>query len=172
MSPLLFLSGIAPMEAAAQAAPEGPLSTRALKDGAYRIMIFQQTVKLKNGLYEPVKPSQKALLSGKYLRVEMGPAALGDLTGDGREEAAVILRSSGGGSGVFYEVAAVVNKEGRPVHQASAELGDRVKIHHLAIQSGMIVIDLTTHGPDDPACCPTVRKVVRYRLAGNKLEPR
>lgn len=113
------------MEAAAQAAPEGPLSLCTLENATYHILIFQRTVKLKNGLFEPLPPSQKALLAGKYLRVEMGPAALGNLTGDGREGAAVILRSSGGGSGVFYEVAAVVNKDGRPIHVASAELGDR-----------------------------------------------
>ena len=64
---------------------------------------------------------------------------------------------------------AVVNERGQPKSIALADLGDRVKINSLSIQAGKIVIDMVVHGPKDPACCPTVKKIATYRLVGNKL---
>jgi heat shock protein HslJ len=48
-------------------------------------------------------------------------------------------------------------------------LGDRAKIRSLAIQDGQIALEMVTHGPDDPMCCPT--QIVRntYALEGDEL---
>ena len=65
--------------------------------------------------------------------------------------------------------AAVLDQGGVPVHVASASLGDRVRITSITVQGGTITVDLVTHGPQDPLCCPTLQKVVRYRLVGGQL---
>jgi hypothetical protein len=59
----------------------------------------------------------------------------GDINGDGAGDAAVILVWSGGGSGRFASVAAVLNLNGKPVHVASRELGDRVEIKRALFRS-------------------------------------
>ena len=64
---------------------------------------------------------------------------------------------------------AVINDRGKPKKIAITDLGDRVKINSLKIQSGKIIMDLVTHGPNDPSCCPTVKKIATYVLVGNKL---
>jgi hypothetical protein len=63
----------------------------------------------------------------------------------------------------------VINDQGKPKQIASADLGDRVKVNSLSLKAGKIIIDLVTHGPNDPSCCPTVKKIAVYRLVGNKL---
>ena len=60
-------------------------------------------------------------------------------------DAVVILYASGGGSGTFRYLAAVVNEQGQPQHVASALLGDRVRID-------LIVVQMIGHGPGDGQC--------------------
>jgi len=95
--------------------------------------------------------------------------AFGQL-GDGQEAAAVILVTDPGGSGTFYDLAVVVERDGALVNVATAFLGDRVKIGSLAIHDGEIVIDMITQGPGDPFCCPTQQVVWTYALQADHLE--
>jgi len=37
------------------------------------------------------------------------------------------------------------------------------------IESGEITVDMVTHGPDDPMCCPTVEATQKYKLQGDTL---
>ena len=97
------------------------------------------------------------------------PVAFGDLDGDGVEDAAVILAANAGGSGTFISLEAVRNEGGEPVHLATYPLGDRVRIESLAIEGGQIVLEMITHGPDDPLCCPTQQVVQTYALRGDEL---
>jgi hypothetical protein len=39
----------------------------------------------------------------------------------------------------------------------------------MRIENGQIVVHMTTHASDDPACCPTLDVVWRYNLQGNRL---
>ena len=96
---------------------------------------------------------------------------LGDLNGDGIDDAVVILEASGGGSGTFRYVAAVLNAQGQPQHVGSALLGDRVGIESLAIEDGRIVVQMIGHGPGDAACCPTHEQTRAFHLVGGALEP-
>ena len=52
----------------------------------------------------------------------------GDINNDGAPDAAVVLAASGGGSGTFYSLEAVVNQYGKPVDIASISLGDRIVV--------------------------------------------
>ena len=108
--------------------------------------------------------------SASRITADLHPeAAYGDLDGDGDQEAAAILYVSGGGSGTFRYLVAVDEVDGVPMQLASMILGDRVKIDGLAIDEGRIVIDVTTHGPDDPMCCPTQEDTLVYGLTGGEL---
>lgn len=48
-------------------------------------------------------------------------------------------------------------------------MGDRVEVKSVAIHQGIITLGMKVHGPDDPACCPTVPTTWCYRLVGNRL---
>ena len=95
--------------------------------------------------------------------------AAGDLDGDGRDDAAVILVISSGGSGTFYYLAAVLNREGKAFHEASVYMGDRIRVRGLAVREGRIEIDMTVQGPGDPMVRPTLETSRRYRLKGHRL---
>ncbi len=95
--------------------------------------------------------------------------AYGDLNGDGIQDAAVLLATNTGGSGVFTELHAVLNTKEGPSDAAYALLGDRVTINALTVTDGVITVDMITQGPDDPMCCPTLPVVTSYTLAGSEL---
>jgi len=85
------------------------------------------------------------------------------------DDAALVLATSGGGSGTFISLEAVVNEQGTPKHVASAQLGDRARINSLVIESGEVTVNLVTHGPNDPMCCPTQEASQKYKLQGDTL---
>jgi heat shock protein HslJ len=137
---------------------------------------------LENAIYQSEWPADglAQLSGGEYrepivegsateLVILLHDTVFGDLDGDGAPDAAVILITNPGGSGTFYELAAVLNQNGEPQHIASASLGDRAQIRAFSIQAGQITVEMVTHGPDDPLCCPT--QIVRntYALQGDAL---
>ena len=103
------------------------------------------------------------------LVIRLADMAFGDLDGDGVEDAVVVLVTDPGGSGTFYDLVAVVNRDGEPEHIATASLRDRANIQTLSIKVGHIVVEMTIHGPDDPMCCPSQLVQNTYALEGNQL---
>lgn len=122
---------------------------------------------LKDGQYEEeIVPGAASKL---VIVVYPDMYAFGDLNGDGVDDAAVVLATSAGGSGTFISLEAVVNERGTPKHVASAQLGDRARINSLVIESGTVTVNLVTHGPNDPMCCPTQEASQEYKLQGDAL---
>jgi heat shock protein HslJ len=94
----------------------------------------------------------------------------GDLDGDGAEESAVLLWSSGGGSGTFDYVAVLARDAGGAVGNiATAPLGDRVKVRSGAIEDGRIVFEVVQAGPGDAACCPGQKMRRTFALDGGAM---
>jgi len=93
----------------------------------------------------------------------------GDLNGDGVDDVLVILISYPGGSGTFFDLAAVLNQDGMPNPVATAFLGDRTIIRSMTIESGQIVLEMITQGPDDPMCCPNMDRRQAYALQDGDL---
>ena len=83
--------------------------------------------------------------------------------------AAVILKSASGGSGVFYDLAVVTARDGTFVNTDREYVGDRVKIQAVDIQGDAIVLEMVTHGPEEPLCCPTVSWKQRYQVVDGRL---
>jgi heat shock protein HslJ len=88
---------------------------------------------------------------------------------DDKDAAAVILVTDPDGSGTFYDLALLVRGPEGWINQDVAFLGDRIKIHSLAIVNDEIAINMTTHGPEDAMCCPTRQVVQRFVLNGHRL---
>lgn len=149
-------------EAGAEA---GPLTEDQLANASYPY--GDVTISLVDGQYQQ-KPSPD---SATYIvNVSLtGPIAYGDLDGDGVEDAALVLTDEPGGSGTFVSLAAARNVDGEAEGVATTPLGDRVKVEALAIADGIITVELVTHGPSDPMCCPTQAATWRYRLEGENL---
>ena len=157
---LLMIGLMSPVNAA-------DLTVNQLNNSKYLITSWEnpdqgEWVQLKNGEYTRKNPENP-------LFVNVVKIALGHLSNHQSKGAAVIYAYNTGGSGFFMVLGAVINDQGKPKNIALADLEDRVKINSLSIQAGKIVIDMVVHGPNDPACCPTVKKIATYRLVGNKL---
>lgn len=88
---------------------------------------------------------------------------------NGEPAAAVVLVTEPGGSGTFYYLAVVTEQDGVWTNVASILLGDRVQVNSVAINDNLIWVDMVTHGPDDPLCCPTQQVVQSYGLEGDQL---
>jgi heat shock protein HslJ len=88
---------------------------------------------------------------------------------DGQEAAAVVLVTTTGGSGTFFDLAFVQEIEGQPTNTASVILGDRVIVNNLVFVGGEILVEMVAHGPDDPLCCPGQEVVITYELQGDEL---
>jgi hypothetical protein len=143
------------------------LTVSQLKNGTYFIPGWEDPsqgkwVQLKNGEYNRKDPDNP-------LFVKIVAIAIGHLSHNPRQAAAVIYGYSTGGTGFFVTLCAVTQDHGKLKNSEIVDLEDRVKISSLTIRSGKIVVDMLTHGPHDPAPFPTVRKIVTYALVGNKL---
>lgn len=154
-------------DTAAEAPAEdiAPLTIEALGNIEYDYVDGKAT--LVDGVYEEKPAPDSATFIVQLTLHET--SAMGDLNGDGTDDAAVILVNSPGGSGVFEYLAVVLNAGGTPVNVATTLLGDRVRIDGMAIAAGQITLDVTTHGPDDPLCCPSQAATWVYALEGDAL---
>jgi len=90
---------------------------------------------------------------------------------EGKETGAVVLVTSTAGTGTFYDLALLAKESTGWVNTDVVLLGDRVKVHSLSIEDNEIVLDMTTHGPSDPMCCPTIDVKKRFSVQGNRLVP-
>jgi len=78
----------------------------------------------------------------------------GDLDGDGREDAVVVLAASTGGTGEMSYLAVVARDGAGSRNVATAAVGDRVQLRAGRIEGRRVVLDLVQAGADDAACCP------------------
>lgn len=157
-----FLAGV---EASVPAGGDCP-SQEQLANMEYMSEFTQSGVApLSNGEYrEPAAPGSAT----ETVVILTEVSACGEL--NGQPAAAVVLVTDPGGSGNFYDLAVVEEQGGQPANIATTLLGDRVQISSLTIENNQIVVDMVTHGPDDPMCCPSQQVVQTYALQGDQLE--
>jgi heat shock protein HslJ len=140
---------------------EEALTVEMLRNMAYLSEWFDSgTVPLRNGAY-----AEKPVEGPSATTVRLAESvAFGQLNDE--PVAAVVLVTDPGGSGVFFDLAVVAVREGKPVNLTVAPLGDRVRVESLTIRGNAIHVTMMSHGPDDPSCCPTRRVEKSYVLAG------
>src|SRR5512136_1682173 len=97
--------------------------------------VYGRDVQLTDGRYEGGEGSE-------YLSVSLAErTAIGDLNGDGRDEAVVLMAENGGGSGVFVSLIVFQIQENQIVQGPSYYIDDRPVINALSISEGVIELD-------------------------------
>jgi hypothetical protein len=155
------------LQPAAASVQPAELDIEVLGNSTYR-GILDEAVTLDGGVYEG-DSFVAGSASHPVVTLLPEPVAFGDMNGDGRPDAAIILVSDSGGSGSFVYLAAVESRDGVADNVATLLLGDRVQVKSLAIEKGRLVARLLSHAPDDPACCPSRETIREFTLAGETL---
>jgi len=121
-------------------------------------------VTLRQGEYRtPAAPGSASAIVVKLT----DKRAFGQLAGI--DIGAVVIATETGGSGTFYELALLTKGPKGWVNSDTVLLGDRVKVNAVAIEANRIVVDMKTHGPNDPQCCPTRESTKRYAVNNGRL---
>jgi hypothetical protein len=158
---------LAPTRTPSPTATPAPLTLAALKNAEFPVEATASgKAKLVDGAYqEPAAPN-----SASKIDVRLSDTfALGDLDGDGVNDAAAVLTITTGGTGTFYHLFAVLNQGGAPKPIASTLLGDRIKLNTVAIQAGEIIVEMLTQGPRDAMTKPTLPATRKFKLQDSKL---
>src|SRR5262245_25097047 len=135
-----------------------------LANATYRLHSVPGVVQLDNGSFR----TSAAPGSASEIFVGLTPHVVyGEL--DGQSVAAVVLVTTAGGSGTFFELAVMAVGTTAPRNIATVVLGDRVRLLSLGLRNNEITVDLVRAGPDDSLCCPTRRLLERYELRGFRL---
>jgi hypothetical protein len=136
-----------------------------------------------------LKPTQDADGRVDDMGVDLAAVEYGDLTGDGRAEAVVVLALTTGGSSIPNIVYIYAVERGRPRILWSATTGDRAEggLRRAAIEAGELVIELYgkyqlvggdrldfESDPDDSmvaACCPKFVTRSHYQFKRGRFRP-
>jgi hypothetical protein len=167
---------------AAQATP-----TRSIRDIDFRNFSYpslptgkcsMSSVRVRNGKYGSLKnfsPGRDP--EGGCWAVDVAPIGYGDVTGDGREEALVVLYAEVGGTESSNDVFIYALKNGKPTLLWKFATGDRADggLRRLYAEKGQLVVELAgknkfigddLYAPDGTstgACCPTVFTRTKYQ---------
>lgn len=162
LSLALLAAGVVAESGAARA-----LDMESLRGASYA-GIYDEPVSLTAGRYEG-EPFVSGGASRPTLTLVDELVARGDLDGDGRRDAAVLLVENSGGSGSFVYLAAVLDRDGAALNAGTVLLGDRVSLRGLAVADGVIVADTLVHASDDAMPRPTRKRRVSLQWRGGSL---
>lgn len=125
-----------------------------------------------------VKPGTVTLTNGEF-RAPAAPGSASEVSvrltdksafgGAQSNRAAIVVQSSLGGSGTFYELALLSRRAEGWVNTDTVLLGDRVKVRAVAIEGSVVTVDLLAHARGEPLCCPTVEVQRRFDTSGGRL---
>lgn len=122
-------------------------------------VIEGQQVTLVNGKSEvPAAPGSATQVTTTLF----GEPAIGDINGDGKPDAAVILAQNPGGSGTFYYVAADIATSTGSQGTNAILLGDRIAPQNISIKNGQIVANYADRQPGQPMSTPPSVGVTHY----------
>jgi len=122
--------------------------------------IFEHAITLKDGHWvgEP-------FVSGGSSRPAVGLIddfmLTGDLNGDGKDEAVVLLWETTGGSAIYKYLAVTGMRNDKAYTLDTALIGEHVQVRAGRIVDNRIELDIVQQGPRDAACCPS-QKATRY----------
>jgi hypothetical protein len=144
------------------------LSADQLKNAQYQTGAREDeaVVQLTDGIYQ--QGTDATTLDYAYIGLTEF-AAIGDLTGDGVNEAAAIFIENYGGTGSFAFLAIYTNVNGLPVFLYSIIIDDRPIINSISVENGEVFLDAVIHSFEDAGCCPTLPTTRKYAFANNQL---
>jgi len=141
-----------------------------VRNATYLGVAEQDPVTLKDGLWEG-EPYAEGGASRPRVQLVRDFLLLGDLDGDGLEEAGVLLAGHSGGTGENIYLAVVGIRGGALRNLDTVLVGDRVQIRKASILDGRLLLELLRAGPEDAMCCPGELAMVGWTLKGNELVP-
>jgi len=100
--------------------------------------------------------------ASKVTTMLFGQPVMGDLNGDGKTDAALMLVQDSGGSGTFYYVAAAMNMGSTAQGTNAILLGDRIAPQTIAIQNGEILANYADRKPGEPMTTAPSVGVTKY----------
>ncbi len=147
----------------------GPLSSEALANATYQgLEVDAASITLTDGRWQgdPYQPDSAVAPRVQLLDQLIGR---GDVTGDGAQEAVVLINFAPGGTGQLLHLVLMGEREGQAAQLGAALVGDRVRVRGLAITEESVVLEVLQAGPRDASCCPGELATRRWRLEGGKL---
>lgn len=91
-----------------------------------------------------------------------------DLDGDGKEEAVLLYETLGP---TFWDAGLTVFADRGKGYVVVAESHDPLgnMVESIEVGDGLIRVHALWEGPDDPRCCPSIKRTTAYRLKGTSL---
>ena len=166
-----LVSGAFPSESTKASAMKAP-TLKELKNASYSgIEGLKGVVKLVDGRWEG-RPYKKGSASRPVVNLVGDLRVIGDLDGDGMNDAVVLLNYTPGGTGQLLHLAVVTRRNGKIQNVATTLIGDRVQIRDVRIEQKRIFVDVVQAGPRDAMCCPGEVTSLGWTLEpGGKLNP-
>jgi len=144
-----------------EAAAESPGQTLAPDwqrlDSATVSGIYEQPITLRDGVYEG-ESFVEGGASHPTVRLHEHATVLGDLDGDGSDEAMALLSESSGGSGSFLHLAVFRWGADGPENVETVRIGDRVQVRKMEFLVDKYVLETVEAGPGEPMCCPSHKR--------------
>jgi hypothetical protein len=130
-------------------------------------VIDDQMLRLRAGRHQaPAAPGSATLRTTTVF----GKPAFGDLDDDGRPDAALLLVQQSGGSGVFFYVAAALNRSDGYHGTNGVLLGDRIAPQSITIRHGVVMANFADRRADEPMVAkPSIGKTTYLVLANDRL---
>ncbi|MEU1607714.1 hypothetical protein [Micromonospora matsumotoense] len=97
------------------------------------------------------------------------PCGIGDLDGDGAEDAVGAVAVNSGGSGTFYTLAAWRNSGGLPVFRALTDLGDRTPVVSISVAGRKATVVWLTRSPSRGMAELDIKRTSVFKLSGSTL---
>ena len=145
---LLFVVMRSAIQQSSVAAPDAVKNITVTLDG--------DTVTLNDGVAE--KPAAPGSAAQNTVRI-VGEPVMGDATGDGRADAALLLENDPGGSGTFYYAVLAIDDDGSYRATNAVSLGDRIAPRGVEFTDGRFVYRYLERKPGEPlAVAPSVEK--------------
>lgn len=99
-----------------------------------------------------------------------GEPVMGDLNGDGTEDAALLLTQTTGGTGTFFYVAAALARGDGFLGTDAAFLGDRIAPQNITLRDGVLTVNYAEHAEGQAlADAPTAAVSAYFTLTGAYL---
>lgn len=133
-------------------------------------LLGNENVTLANGVFEKkVAPNSAAV---NKTQVWEQPV-IGDLNADGKEDAAVGLINSPGGSGTFYYIAAAIKDADTKSYKGTNAvlLGDRIQLSKISIENNIITVVFNARKPGEAmTATPTVSVSKKIKVENGQLK--
>ncbi|MHB0977943.1 MAG: hypothetical protein ACYC1K_00840 [Minisyncoccota bacterium] len=148
-----------------------PVSTTSRPDASNATFIFDdESITLKKGLHEQEIAPNSALTQETTLTDIID---YGDINGDKKDDAVVVLKQTSGGSGVFIYLAAYVSGPVNYKGTNAVFIGDRIEPESVSTKNGLVTLNYLNRKPNEAfSSKPTVSVTQQFIYKNGELVKR